>query len=330
MPGKIIRKEFFAMKKNRMMRLASSLLVLTLLTTCIISGTFAKYVTADEGSDTARVAKWGVTAMVSGSLFGENYVPNSTADDKNEISATVLQSVDTQHNDAIVAPGTQNTEGLTLAVTGKPEVANRIQVGQVEDEELKDIYLAKGRYGVLVPAEGVTADNYTDYYVGTPTGDATTYAKVGTGVAYDETGATVYYELHDEAEVTADKYYPVKWALTEKGSTAEFNIDTTAALMAAVGTKFNTGADQQNNAGVDLSKSYVITWKWDFDDNGNGTNDGADTILGNLIAAKKDKVDWVVVKEDTTTTGTYAAPVETTDYCLDVAFNVTLTVTQVD
>ncbi|MFR0985955.1 MAG: hypothetical protein ACLSFZ_04975 [Frisingicoccus sp.] len=45
------------MKKNRMMRLASSLLVLTLLTTCVISGTFAKYTTQAGGSDTARVAK---------------------------------------------------------------------------------------------------------------------------------------------------------------------------------------------------------------------------------------------------------------------------------
>ena len=48
------------MKKNRMMRVASALLVAVLLTTCAISGTFAKYVTTESGSDFARVAKWGV------------------------------------------------------------------------------------------------------------------------------------------------------------------------------------------------------------------------------------------------------------------------------
>lgn len=46
------------MRKNRMMRLASTLLVLTLLTTCAISGTFAKYTSEATGTDTARVAKW--------------------------------------------------------------------------------------------------------------------------------------------------------------------------------------------------------------------------------------------------------------------------------
>ena len=62
------------MKKNRMMRLASVLLVLTLLSTSVISGTFAKYVTSDQASDTARVAKFGVVVSASGSLFGTDYV----------------------------------------------------------------------------------------------------------------------------------------------------------------------------------------------------------------------------------------------------------------
>ena len=46
------------MKKNRMMRVASALLVAVLLTTCCISGTFAKYTSSSTDSDTARVAKW--------------------------------------------------------------------------------------------------------------------------------------------------------------------------------------------------------------------------------------------------------------------------------
>ena len=50
------------MKKNRMMRLASVLLVCVLLTTSVISGTFAKYVTSVESTDEARVANWGFTA----------------------------------------------------------------------------------------------------------------------------------------------------------------------------------------------------------------------------------------------------------------------------
>ena len=48
------------MKKNKMMRLASGLLVAVLLTTSMISGTFAKYVTTESGSDSTRVAKWDI------------------------------------------------------------------------------------------------------------------------------------------------------------------------------------------------------------------------------------------------------------------------------
>ena len=47
------------MKKNTMMRLASVLLIAVLMSTCAISGTFAKYVTSDSSSDSARVARWG-------------------------------------------------------------------------------------------------------------------------------------------------------------------------------------------------------------------------------------------------------------------------------
>ena len=48
------------MRKNKMMRLASVLLVAVLMTTCAISGTFAKYTTTFTGTDTAKVATWEI------------------------------------------------------------------------------------------------------------------------------------------------------------------------------------------------------------------------------------------------------------------------------
>ena len=48
------------MKRNRMMRIASFLLIAVLATTCAISGTFAKYTTEYEATSSARVAKWDV------------------------------------------------------------------------------------------------------------------------------------------------------------------------------------------------------------------------------------------------------------------------------
>lgn len=50
------------MKKNIMMRIASVLMIAVLLTTCVISGTFAKYAsTFTSETSTATVAKWAFT-----------------------------------------------------------------------------------------------------------------------------------------------------------------------------------------------------------------------------------------------------------------------------
>lgn len=124
------------MKKNKMMRTASGLLVATLLTTSVISGTFAKYVSEGTGSDTARVAKWGVTAKVEGATFATAY--------DNENSATV-KSADTEK---VVAPGTEGSlAGITLS--GTPEV--KVKVSYKGAFELKgDWTVNDGFYCPLV------------------------------------------------------------------------------------------------------------------------------------------------------------------------------------
>ena len=48
------------MKKNKMMRIASVLLVAVLLSTCTISGTFAKYASTASQTATASVATWDI------------------------------------------------------------------------------------------------------------------------------------------------------------------------------------------------------------------------------------------------------------------------------
>ena len=73
------------MRKNKMMRLASALLVAVLLTTSVISGTYAKYITENTGSDEARVAKWGVTVTANGDAFETEYKKDSDT----EIALTV-------------------------------------------------------------------------------------------------------------------------------------------------------------------------------------------------------------------------------------------------
>ena len=57
------------MKKNNTMRVAAGLAVAALLSTCLVSGTFAKYTTSGESSDTARVAKFGIELTSKSGAF---------------------------------------------------------------------------------------------------------------------------------------------------------------------------------------------------------------------------------------------------------------------
>ena len=108
------------MKKNRTMRIAAVMLVLALFTTCIISGSFAKYVTTGTaGSDNARVAAWGVTVTPSSSL--EVFETEYNADDP-QTSLTTTVSAD----DAVVAPGTKKDGVAAITLSGTPEVAVRV------------------------------------------------------------------------------------------------------------------------------------------------------------------------------------------------------------
>ena len=103
------------MKKNVMMRVASALLVAVLMTTCAISGTFAKYTTSASDSDSARVAKWGVNVVVTSDAAFEAQYDVGEAD------------VDVKATEDVVAPGTKGTLAA-VAITGAPEVAVEIDV----------------------------------------------------------------------------------------------------------------------------------------------------------------------------------------------------------
>lgn len=126
------------MKKNKMMRAAAGLLVSVLLTTCVISGTFAKYTTSADGSDAARVAKFGVEIIANGSMFSEHY---NGKDSGNGIATAVTGSVDSSvANQKILAPGTKG-EMVKMTLTGTPEV--KVQVTYKGTVTLNGKWLAK-------------------------------------------------------------------------------------------------------------------------------------------------------------------------------------------
>lgn len=239
------------MKKITTMRIASILLIAVLMTTCAISGTFAKYVTSDNGTDSARVAKWGVKVEIANdlNLFGESYVKDT------DVNITNTVQVDTTGGN-LVAPGTKNS--ITFTISGTPEVAVDVAV------------VMNVRSDVVIPRG-------TDIGQGNPN-DA------------DETQVN---------ELAAD-YTPVVFTL-KKGDGTTVATGTLTQIEA-----YLERLSAQYGPNTKLDETYTLSWEWAFE--GEGVNDAADTYLGNVAAG-------LVTNANTKT---------------DIAFDFSITVTQID
>lgn len=289
------------MKKNKAMRAAGGLFVATMLTTSVVSGTYAKYITADEANDNARVAVFGVKVEASGDLFAQTYLkgPDNTPGKKsngnprtaeeNTISVK-SQSTYTGTGDGlteqvgengasvnnVVAPGTQSSkEGLRLSLTGTPEVDVKVVF---DFGDMSDIWLAKN-------------DNNTYY------------PNMTNGKIYD--GDFVYSEVSDadnnsDVFKVIDTYYPVEFTFAGNedlkdihtlGDFEEWVAGKLNDYAKGIGSTVNKEGDHRYTlivpAGNDLGeiglKGVNITWKWEFgNETGVSGNDWKDTLLGDL------------------------------------------------
>ena len=110
------------MKKNRMMRLASILLVCVLLTTSVISGTFAKYTSTASGTDTARVAQWKINVGTVNIAQAQAQTLSFGLFDT--IKDTDGSTTEEHVNSGLIAPGTKGDFSVTI--TNNSEVDARI------------------------------------------------------------------------------------------------------------------------------------------------------------------------------------------------------------
>ncbi len=150
------------MKKNWTLKAAGILLALTLITSCFVGGTFAKYVTSSKAAETARVAKFGVHAYVStDDLFKTQY----TTDDSGK-KANIAYSVDSKGSGDLVAPGTKSDGALNVTVSGTPEVAVNVAF---KLDVTGDVFLKAGTYRDFTTTELTDGKNASfnlaeDYY----------------------------------------------------------------------------------------------------------------------------------------------------------------------
>lgn len=114
------------MNRNRLMKASAFLLVSTMATSCFVGSTFAKYVSENQGEDSARVAKWGVEVEVTGDGFKTEYGKDDH--ESNVEGNTVISSTE----EKVVAPGTKGTFG-GVTITGTPEVAVKIDTTATVD-----------------------------------------------------------------------------------------------------------------------------------------------------------------------------------------------------
>lgn len=237
------------MKKNKMLRLASVLLVLTLLTTSIIGGAFAKYTTQATATDTARVAKWGVTFGTHTDLFATAY-----KDEKVDPSATTATvKVSTVDNKNLVAPGTEGT-GLGVQSAGTPEVSYSMTIKLGDDAKIPTLkYTPTGE----TAAKDYEPVKFTVY-------NGTTPIKEGISLAELKTlfnGTKVIYEY----DVATGKYY-----LDKNG---DGTIDA---------------SEKADDKALTDCPNIQIKWEWAFetgkDDAAKTLYNKLDTVLGNAVA----------------------------------------------
>lgn len=287
------------MKKNKMMRIASILMVATLITTCAISGTFAKYVTKAEAQDNARVAKWGIVIStdVTG-VFAEKY---KATDAKYKADGGEYSVETSVVGEKLVAPGTSSDEVGTLSgtLTGAPEVATRYSL---VIENWEDVILPKG-------------EGYTDY----------TEYKLGTGYGTFDLPADYMPVKWDITVTNGTKTVGLLTTAAEMVGTLPagfngFSVAEAKAIMTSYKTQLESLLESQitsgkaRNASVEVTDekivismdfdpnyamnyTFALTWKWAFEGPmvsvagpsavttfDAATVDMADTLLGNIAA----------------------------------------------
>lgn len=304
------------MKKNWTTRVAVALLALTMITSCFVGSTFAKYVTKAEGTDNARVAKWGILLTVEGNAFATQY----EAEDQDYIDAGGEYSVVASNGAQVVAPGTNSEQvGQTLVgtVSGTPEVATRYAMtGTVTDVVLPaDTYTD---YTNLVKAEDGTY-GYTDTFTLEKDYSPIKWNLVISNPNQELDVAEALYDHLPEQYLTIAESYGLTRsgcsffdaiAIIQKVAGNDVYVQVVEAALAEVvsgGRNLMLEADPEAGTftlsydfdpNTEMDFTFELSWEWAFEQEDVELYDKADTYLGNIAAG----IDGIVVPEGASVT----------------------------
>ena len=276
------------MKKNKMMRIASVLLIVTILSTVAISGTFAKYITTADGSDTARVAQWGITITTTGSMFNAEYDSEAIQGTK---SVKAVVNATTQAQDMVVAPGTSKT-GFEAKMQGTSEVTTKLYVDLGASQD------------IVVPAGD--HEDYTTYPAGTFT-SAADYSPVKFNIGFygtigntTEGTAAQPIEFIPDAQDALEQYSGGALTTTPGVSLTEYNAFVAAQngqTFQLLGQTFKVEDVNGRTcltftipAGKYLDCTFKVDWAWAYEGDYYAI-DAANSALVQIDAATVDKLD---------------------------------------
>jgi len=122
-------------KKNWTLRVMFLALAFTLISTCLLGSTLAKYTTSLTGTDTARVAKWGFSGTNITDIFATSY------------NGTVVKDPTALDSYKRVAPGIDGSFGFTVA-SGKSEVTTALtfSLSETNNDNIPIVYEYNGKY----------------------------------------------------------------------------------------------------------------------------------------------------------------------------------------
>ena len=216
------RKEKKIMKKNKVLRLASVLMMACLLTTCVISGTFAKYVSTKSAQDKARVAYWGFkgATLEINDLFANAY---DNTDGEATVKSTQIDP-DTNEEVDVIAPGTEGSVTIQYkyvengSITA-PEVAYKFEVSTAGSSCANEIKVNENITWALVPGSTAPAADATEW----GTWDALLTKIAGLSVERVEAG---------ELPALSKGAYTIawKWAFKEDGASNAKDTDMSESL----------------------------------------------------------------------------------------------------
>ena len=147
------------MKKNRTLRVSALLLALTLITTCLVGGTFAKYTSSTTGNDVATVAKWSF--KVNGAEFATTSPQTLSFNLFDTINDTGNTADEADVADTKIAPGTAGKFALEVKNESEVNAKYTVKLTETNASEVPLQYSVDGTTWEDSIAE-VAMTNYTD------------------------------------------------------------------------------------------------------------------------------------------------------------------------